>query len=223
MDGTLVNLGTHVEWEKALEEIVKEYIKEGCLENDFDIHSSPELFTLIESMWSKTCEIRGIEEAEKIQASVFNILSAHEEKGSLNCTLMPSCVSTLEWLKEHNYPLGICTSNSLECAMTALKQQGIEEYFSVVIGRSTAYKMKPSPDQLKACFEALEVSPMKSVMVGDSVKDVSAGNALGCYTIAIPIYFSLKKLEEANPDKIIRSLSELPSVILGLEHGKLIK
>ena len=218
MDGTLVNLGAHVEWEKALEEIVGEYIKKGCLEKEVTVHSPPELFALIESMWSQTCKNKGLDEADKIQASIFKILSSHEERGSLNCTLMPSCVDTLEWLKKHGYPLGVCTSNSLEAAMAALSRQGIDGYFKVVIGRSTSYKMKPDPDQLEACFNALDANPRKSVMVGDSDKDVLAGKALGCYTVAIPVYFSHEKLKEVNPDKVLMDLSELPQVIVELEN-----
>ena len=218
MDGTLVNLGAHVEWEKALEEIVGEYIENGCLEKEVKIHSPPALFALIESMWNQTCERKGIDEAERIQESVFRILSSHEEKGSLSCSLMPDCLDTLEWLKNQGYPLGICTSNSHEAAIAALKQQGIEGYFSVIIGRSMAYKMKPNPDQLVACFKALDAAPRNSVIVGDSDKDVLAGKALGCYTVAIPVYFAIEKLNEVNPDRILRSLSELPQVILELEN-----
>jgi HAD superfamily hydrolase (TIGR01549 family) len=217
MDATLINLGEHVEWSDAQEEIKKTYIECGCTEEDVNACSSKGLFPMLEAMLDENENKFGVDKAEDIQTSVYDILSGYEERGSTECTLMPGCIDTLEWLTDQGFPLGICTSNSLDAALKALRKKGIEHYFKVVIGRSAAYRMKPSPDQLIACLKALNADPKNSIMVGDSHKDVLAGKALGCYTVAIPVHFTrLKQLNEAKPDKILKSLAELPKLIMEL-------
>jgi phosphoglycolate phosphatase-like HAD superfamily hydrolase len=77
--------------------------------------------------------------------------------------------------------------------------------------------MKPSPDQLRECLRQLNLRPKRSVMIGDSHKDVLAGKDLGTYTIAIPMYFSrVDKIIEAKVDKIIENLHELPDALISL-------
>jgi phosphoglycolate phosphatase-like HAD superfamily hydrolase len=114
--------------------------------------------------------------------------------------------------------MGVCTSNSQEAAEQALKTLGLDHYFKAVIGRNTVHRMKPHPDQLKACYEGLGTRPDRGVVVGDSHRDVLAGKALGSYTIVIPVYFTrLDKVKEASVDLIIGSLVELPEVLADIK------
>ena len=120
----------------------------------------------------------------------------------------------MNWVRDQGLPMGICTSNSQAAAEQALNARGLGHYFDAVIGRSTAHRMKPSPDQLKACYERLGARPENSVIVGDSHKDVMAGKTLGSYTIIVPVYFTrLDRVKEAGADAIIDSLSELPRAL----------
>jgi phosphoglycolate phosphatase len=59
------------------------------------------------------------------------------------------------------------------------------------------------------------VDPRDGVMVGDSHNDVLAGRAAGAKTVAIPVYFTNKEaMETAKPDAVIKSMWELPTVLL---------
>ena len=215
MDATLINLGEHVEWRKAHVEIAEAYAALGCSMQDVEACSGKGLFSMLEDMWEANIMKLGVEEANRIQAEAYDILHRHEEEGVSRCTLMAGCLDALDWLKDHRIPLGICTSNSQEVAEQALETQGLSPYFDVVIGRSTAYMMKPSPDQLRACYHLLGANPENSVFVGDSHKDVLAGKALGSYTIAVPVYFTnLDEVKAAGVDLIIESLADLPRALL---------
>lgn len=217
LDGTLINLGEHVEWRKAQVEIAEGYITLGCSPKDVEACNCKGLFGMLDEMWEINVKKFGVEKAENIQSGANKILHAHEDKGIQGCTLMPGCLDALNWVKAHEVPMGICTSNSQTTAEQALKTHGLSHYFDAVVGRSTAHRMKPSPDQLKACYKRLGAKPENSVIVGDSHKDVMAGKALGAYTIAVPLYFTrLDRLKEAGVDVIIDSLAELPQALTSI-------
>jgi len=214
LDATLVNLGGFVEWRKAHEDIVKAYLTHNCAPERVQACSAKGLFTMMELMHQHLQEERGIEKANLVQNSVYQLLSDYEKIGADSCTLMEGCTDILEWLKEKKIPLGICTSNSLRSAETALELQGIKDYFQAIVGRTVDLPMKPHPAQLQKCFDKLNVDPKNGMMVGDSHKDIIAGRELGAYTVGIPVYFTrLELMKEAGVDIIIDNLSELQSII----------
>ncbi|MHA1290180.1 MAG: HAD family hydrolase [Candidatus Thorarchaeota archaeon] len=214
MDATLVDLGGFVEWRRAHEEIVEAYLQYDCDPSIVQECSAKGLFNMLELMYEHLQKERGQDEAYTMQETVYNILSEYEATGANSCKLMDGCIDVLDWLKEKETPLGICTSNSPKSAETALKLQGIQGYFKVVVGRTVDHPMKPHPAQLKKCFEELNADPKNSVMVGDSHKDIIAGKKLGAYTVGIPVYFTrVDLMKEAGVDVIIESLNDLRSVI----------
>ncbi|TFH14745.1 HAD family hydrolase [Candidatus Bathyarchaeota archaeon] len=217
LDATLVNLGGFVDWRKAHDEIVDNYIALDCDPSTVRECSAKGLFNMLELMYQYLREEKGAMKADEIQGSAYEILGNYERIGVDSCTLMDGCVDVLDWLREKGTPLGICTSNSLRSAEAALELQGIREYFKVVIGRTVDVPMKPDPTQLRMCFDQLNVNPENGVMVGDSHKDVIAGKKLGAYTVGIPVHFTrLDLMKGAGVDVIIDNLSELKAVIESL-------
>lgn len=217
LDATLVNLGGFIDWNKAHEEIVENYIKHDCDVSTVKDCSALGLFNILEQMNQHLKEEKGETQAREIQDSAYDILSKYEQTGVNSCTLMDGCIDILEWLKEKQYHLGVCTSNSSKSAELALKIQGIRDYFEVVVGRTVDVPIKPDPAQLKICFDEMRVDPKDGMMVGDSHKDVIAGKKLGSYTVGIPVHFTrVDLMKEAGVDVMIENLSELKGVIESL-------
>lgn len=218
LDGTLINLGDHVRWREAHQKAVESYLNSGCNEEKVMSCSAKGLFYLLDEMWELLKE-KNSQDAYNIQKKTYDEIGRYELNGAKSCSLMPGCTDTLQWLKDRGLLLGICTSNSKDAAIRALKIQNILNYFHSIVGRDPKYRMKPHPDQLLACFQKICVNPLEGVMVGDSHKDVLAGKKAGSFTIAIPVYFTQKdELKDANPDIIINNLTELPSALQFLEN-----
>ena len=214
LDATLVNLGGFVDWKKAHEEIVENYLAYDCDKSLIETSSPYGLFNMMEQMYTHLQQERGKEEAYEIQNKAYIILSKYEHMGADSCSLMDGCVDLLDWLKEKEIPLGICTSNSPSSAEAALRLQGIRDHFQVVVGRSVDTPMKPDPAQMEKCFNLLKVDPKNGLVVGDSHKDIIAGKKLGVYTVGIPVHFTrLDLMKQAGVDVIIENLSELKHVI----------
>jgi len=216
-DGTLINLGGHVEWRMAQEEVVQSYIDQDCNEEMVQACNAKGMFTMLDEMYGNLQEERGGEEARIVQNSIYNLIRDYEVKGVDACVVMDGCPGTLDWISERGVPMGILTANSAKSAEEALKFQGLRHYFKAILGRSVDFPMKPHPAQLEECFRLIGADPRKGVMVGDSHKDILAGKAAGAYTVGIPMYFTrLELMKEAGVDMIIDSLSELPAVLEGL-------
>ena len=100
LDATLVNLGGFVEWRKAHEEIVETYLSFDCSPDFVDECSAKGLFNMMELMHHHLQEERGIDKANQIQDSVYQLLGEYEKIGADSCTLMDGCTDILEWLKK---------------------------------------------------------------------------------------------------------------------------
>ncbi|HEX9915019.1 MAG TPA: HAD hydrolase-like protein, partial [Candidatus Bathyarchaeia archaeon] len=167
LDATLINLGEHVDWRRAQGEIAQAYVTLGCSQEDVEACSGKGLFGMLEELWEINRAELGAAKANLIQNKVYAILHGYEEKGVPGCSPMPGCIEALNWIMEKKAPMGVCTSNSQEAAEQALKTLGLDCYFKAVIGRNAAHRMKPHPDQLKACYECLGARPDRGVVVGD--------------------------------------------------------
>jgi len=102
-----------------------------------------------------------------------------------------------------------------EQVIDELEQFGLSKYFAYVITALDTNRPKPSPEALIECVRALDVQMCDCAMVGDSVSDVRAGRAAGAKTVAVLTgLFGLKELLRENPDFVLNSVTELPSIIL---------
>jgi len=217
LDATLVNLGEHVDWRRAQEDVVKIYLDCGYREEELKQRGTRGLFNLLNIVHEELATGRPKDEAAKIQCKAFDVIETYEMRGVEACGLMPGCLYALNWLRERSISMGICTSNSVVAAEKILDSCGLASYFSIVVGRSIDLKMKPNPDQIEACLREMSIEPRRAVMVGDSHNDILAGKAAGTFTVAIPVYFTRSEaLHASKPDAVIESLHELPRALLGL-------
>ena len=217
LDATLVDLGEHVRWREAQGEIIKAYRTCGCSEGDLEQCSSKGLFNLMHEMDKRLAASKSSLEMARIHEGIWMILDSYEIEGVDRCVFMPGTHETLIWLRENEVKMGICTSNSANVAKKILNKLGASNYFDSIIGRTIGLRMKPHPDQVIACFEEMGISPHDGIMVGDSHNDVLAAKAAGTRAIAIPVYFTRKEaMEAAKPDAVIKSMIDLPAMLLTL-------
>jgi HAD superfamily hydrolase (TIGR01549 family) len=216
LDGTLVDLGAHVDWDKVQQEIRQLYASHGLDLSEVEKLDNINFLNLLEKTY-ELLTFKGEEKARLIENEAYNLVCDYEREACYSCVLMDGSKEILTLLDKNNLKIGLCTSNSQRSAEKVLKYHNIHKFFGAIVGRTTKYKMKPCPDQLKECLNLLNIRPERSVMVGDSHKDVLAGKALGTFTIAIPMYFSrIDKIIEAKVDKIIENLHELPYALISL-------
>jgi phosphoglycolate phosphatase-like HAD superfamily hydrolase len=73
---------------------------------------------------------------------------------------------------------------------------------------------KPAPDLLLASLDALGAAPARAVMIGDTYRDMQAGKAAGCATLAVTYGAGDREsLVACEPDAMVGSIGELPGAL----------
>lgn len=102
-------------------------------------------------------------------------------------------------------------------AMSELRQAGLSEAFSAVIGMENVTRFKPHPEGIRLAMKILDASPEGTLMVGDSFPDMEAGRAAGCWTChatwGLPP--GAGALDGVRPDIVVATPAELRTLIFG--------
>ena len=214
MDGTLVNLGGHVDWRNAYHQAKGAYLRCGCPPGLIEGLEEKNLFNMLNIVRDENARIMDDETLRDIQKSAYSAVEECELEGIKHCSLMPDCVATLSWIQSQGISMGLATSNSELVAEKVLESNGIRGFFSAVVGRRPELRMKPYPDQLLKCLEEMGVVPFRGLIVGDSVKDVQSAKSANIPVVSIPSYFTNREdIERLGAEETIGGLGGLPAVI----------
>lgn len=127
--------------------------------------------------------------------------------------------------KKHK--LGVISNFAIpECIWKLLEKFDLKKFFDVVVISGAINKRKPSSEIFENALKALNVNASETVFVGDTLRlDVKGAKAVGMKSILIQRKTSVTdnpksliwkpKKDDANlePDKVIRSLSELLDIL----------
>ncbi|WP_067865271.1 phosphoglycolate phosphatase [Neptuniibacter marinus] len=124
--------------------------------------------------------------------------------------LYPGALECLEGLVEQDIKLGLVTNKPIDFTHSMLTGFGLERFFSVVLGGDSLAKKKPDPLPLLDAMRRCDVAAENSLMVGDSINDVSAARAAGCPVVCVPYgYNHGEAISLAKPDLIVDRLDLL--------------
>jgi putative hydrolase of the HAD superfamily len=117
------------------------------------------------------------------------------------------------------YKLGIVSNYAIpECADKLLKTHGLSGLFDVVVVSGAVNKRKPSPEIFNRTLKALGVSAAETVFVGDTMDaDIEGAKSVGMKAVYIKRREE-KQPENVLPDKTIKSLTELTSLLQQLQN-----
>lgn len=173
MDGTLINSGNiiaetvnFVRSSFGLKPLEKNYLLENV--NNPDIHPPrffyesehylPRHIELFEGYYKENC-IKNIELYEGI----------------------------LELLEEFNgiYRYTIATNANKQSAMSMIEHLKIDHFFELVVGADCVKNSKPHPDMIKKVVDDLGLERDKTIVIGDSKKDMMAAKSAGVESILV--------------------------------------
>jgi len=152
----------------------------------------------------------------KLWDEAFKVIERFEEAAINSASLMPGALEVLSALKRKGLRIGLFTLNSSAVAVNVLKRLGISKFFDVMVARDLVDDVKPNPNHLSRVFEELGVEPREAVVVGDMPFDIKCAKKLGAVAVGVTTGRSREEeLKKAGADYVIRSLSELLSIIAG--------
>lgn len=137
--------------------------------------------------------------------------------GHSQTRLYPGVIETLEALSmlAPRPRLAVATSKRPEAARGLAAATGIARYFDVIDGSGgTTMRHKPAPDLLLSVSRALDVDPARSLMIGDTARDILAGRAAGMRTAAVLYGLgSREDLSAAAPDHTFEDIEDVLSLV----------
>ncbi len=97
---------------------------------------------------------------------------------------------------------------------------GIDAAFGCILGGDSLAEMKPSPEPVLHVLRELGGTPQATLMVGDGLTDIHAGQAAGTQTCGVTYGFRSKaELASAEPDFLIDDIRELMDVLNAPRDG----
>ena len=134
--------------------------------------------------------------------------------------LYPGVRDVVRTLSEYGIKQGIVTSKLRYGIEEITAREGIDQYFSVIIGAGDSPRHKPDPSGLLLALQRLGCSPEMAVYVGDHLVDAQAAAAARVAFIAVLTgLFGAQEFRKFPVRAVIRDLRELPAV-LGLGDGE---
>ena len=136
--------------------------------------------------------------------------------------VLPGVRGLLDLLTEGGAVLGLLTGNLEAGAWLKLQRFGVDHYFSFgAFGDEHAERNKLGPEALARAeeIENRKFFPSRTVIVGDTPRDISCGHAIGASTIAVATgSFSFEQLSACNPTLTVCSLEDSSKVVDLLEN-----
>ena len=124
----------------------------------------------------------------------------------------------LGFLKRAGFKLGCVTNKAAQFTEPLLKMLGIRDEFAIVVSGDTLPQKKPHPEPLLHAARFFKVAPEDSLMLGDSVSDVTAARAAGFQIICMSYgYNHGVDIRLAKPDAVIDSMAQLSDLLGGSE------
>jgi phosphoglycolate phosphatase-like HAD superfamily hydrolase len=125
---------------------------------------------------------------------------------------MHGVTDLLIWLKENDYKVGIVSARQRSEIIELLRHTDIDSYFDVIIG--SAGHLDERSDAILKCCRLMDAK--SCVFITDSVSNIMAGVADGCFTIGIVTHPSRTiSLSEAGAGFLTKDYKEIRKLLEG--------
>ncbi len=150
---------------------------------------------------------------EESHPIVAGAVKAFADEFKRYITLDSDALDVLQKLRRR-FKLGIVSNFAIpECAWQLLDQFGLSEFFEVVLISAEVNIRKPSPKIFDMALRLLGLEASEAVFVGDTPgPDVKGPRNVGMEAVLIERR-PMKRILDAEPDKVIRRLRDLLDVL----------
>jgi HAD superfamily hydrolase (TIGR01549 family) len=155
---------------------------------------------------------------EKLRKRFYDLLEDMEIKAAQQVMLYPGALDTLRKLQERSLRIGLVTNNGQKGTDLTLKRFGLNVFFDAIVTRDDCEEMKPDPAPVRKVLNALKMGADEAIFVGDGVMDILAAKQAGLSSVAVSTGpFSVERLLQSEPDYLLGSVNDLPTLIDLLE------
>lgn len=109
----------------------------------------------------------------------------------------------------------IASSRSHDSLEDFCRENGIDRFFSLILGADDVERAKPDPWPVTYTLAHLGIAAADAIVAGDMPVDIKMGMDAGCRTVGVTYGNStMSELIEAGANRVINSISLLPDLEL---------
>lgn len=117
--------------------------------------------------------------------------------------------AALDHFKTLGIPLAVCTNKPDDAAREVLGALGLLPYFREILGGTSGLPRKPDPATLLEAARRLGAEPAHTLMVGDSLPDVTAARAAGMKVVVVDSGYGEVAASDLGADTVLDSYAGL--------------
>lgn len=191
-------------WMEALRDTLQ---KHGYTFTDQEIGADYELFrSRFSSLGSNTLE------------PIINEALALSDKNLLAVKLYENNIETFTRLKQAGKRLGIVTTSAHSLIEQLFEQHNMTQLFDVIVGGDDVVNQKPHAEPILKAIDTLAAEKSRTVMVGDSDKDILSARAAGIDSILFypaehAIFHDSVYLRSLEPTFTVKSYRDLDDLL----------
>lgn len=133
------------------------------------------------------------------------------EEFNKNIPFMPGFKTFHRWVSK-KYHTGLVTASPKSSLNFICKKIGLQNYFSHMISGEETNKNKPFPDPYIEMMSRIDVQPVHTIIIEDSISGIKSGLAAGAHVIAKTGSIPKERLHEAH--RVINNYNEITPSLL---------
>ena len=122
-------------------------------------------------------------------------------------------IGFLNWAKNKNISMGVCTNKQERLAVDLLKKLDMSKYFDYIAGSDTFSFNKPDPRHLTDVVEIIGGDLKKTIMVGDSEVDANSAHNANLPFVLVKDGYTEKSEKEIKHDELISDFEGFEKII----------
>ncbi|HEY2051282.1 MAG TPA: phosphoglycolate phosphatase [Caulobacteraceae bacterium] len=119
-------------------------------------------------------------------------------------------LQALDRLESEGAGLAVCTNKRTDLSLALLRELGLADRFSAIVGADAAPAPKPDPRHLTTAIERAGGRADRAVMVGDSASDARAARNAGVPLVLVSFGYTDIPAADLQPDILIDHFDALP-------------
>jgi HAD superfamily hydrolase (TIGR01509 family) len=204
LDGTLLNSheAHYRAWDRALQE--------------HDVHKTKEEIVSQFGRPTPTIAVTllGPDSDPEIISAIAREKAAYVLAEIPTLDLFPGAKELLRKIKAAGKKIAIASSSLARTIDAVIDAHELRALVDTRIGLDEITNAKPDPEMILAAAAALGLEPARCVVTGDSLYDIGAGRAAGCFTVGVATgSFSRQQLAAARADLVLGAIKDMIPLI----------
>ena len=167
------------------------------------------------SVWGQAKKEFGkIDDDEIKEEMVTEFINYYGKNIAIESKLVKGVQEFLNWAKQNNISMGVCTNKQEHLAIDLLKQIKVYDYFEYVAGSNTFDYCKPDPRHLTNIIDIMQGDIKKSLMIGDSETDANTALAAKIPFILLEDGYTEKSVSQIHHNHLVKNFIGIEKIIL---------